>query len=324
MANYTTRVYDILNSLNNNTISGYSINKVIEEHWEEIFDLNIWNTFDENYKKTLCCKILRHYLMYEIGSETVALWKFNLNSHLAEIMPKYNAMYANIEKAYENFFSDTNYSENVSRETTGNSEENGSEKGNSEGSKNTSATSNETGKTTANGTSETKTEQQTTGEANTESTQTSNSKGTANSDAWQASSDTPQGGLNGLENNTYLSSAVHNYGNTENTGESGANTSGSSTNTGTATNNGSGKTTSEGSTENESNATGTEKESIENSKETTKTGTNETTENYVKNVIGKMGSENNAKLFNEICQSLVNVDLQIINELKEDFILLWE
>lgn len=49
--------------------------------------------FDENYRKPLNNKILDHYNFYEIGFETAALFKFNLNTTLNEIMPYYNQLY---------------------------------------------------------------------------------------------------------------------------------------------------------------------------------------------------------------------------------------
>lgn len=49
--------------------------------------------FDENYRETLNKTIVGHYLNHEIGFETYALWKFNLNQRLMEIMPYYNQLY---------------------------------------------------------------------------------------------------------------------------------------------------------------------------------------------------------------------------------------
>lgn len=57
-----------------------------------IFD-DSWTTFIPEHKAELCAKILRHYHFYEIGSETADRFKYNLNEHLALIMPYYNKMY---------------------------------------------------------------------------------------------------------------------------------------------------------------------------------------------------------------------------------------
>lgn len=324
MANYTTRVYDILNSLNENNVSGYSINDVIDKHWKDIFDLEIWNTYDPEYKKTLCCKILRHYLMYEIGSETYSLWKLNLNEHLAEIMPKYNVLYENIDRAYSNFFKDVDYTETNQRTEEEGTEATGTETGTSkEGTESTSSQENETSTTSStNG----KTEGTQTVNASTESSgsSTNNSTNAGNSDGWQASSDTPQGGLDGIEDNKYLSAAVHNYGKTD----ASANTEATQTGTSESTNTGTTTSKDENTSETSGTATATANTTNETNTETSSNSTANTsrnlTENYVKTVIGKMGSENNAKLFNEISSSIVNIDLMIIKELKENFILLWE
>lgn len=355
MANYTIKVYDVLNAMNDNKIAGSNINSVIDNHYQDIFD-DSWDTYDPAYKPTLCKKILKHYLMYEIGSETFALWKFHLNMSLAEIMPKYNAMYKNIDKAYGDFFADVNYTETFDKSSNSSSEENGTENVTNTATKNGTETTTETtglttvgtveesGSNSSNSTStqvgESSQTQNTNGSATTNGTQESTSSGNANSDQWQASNDTPQGGLDGLIDNKYLSSAVHNYGDSENNATSSTSTTGESTNNATLEDKTSSKITNDATTtgteknetatnqtetgSKETNGTTSETDNESADKTTAKTGNSENTENYVKNVIGKMGSENNAKLFNDICQELVNIDLLIINELKDNFILLWE
>lgn len=68
----------------------------IEENWYKIFDklgLNDYPIFDENYRKELNYKIIRHYYMREIGAETFGLFKFYLRRTMFEIMPYYNQLY---------------------------------------------------------------------------------------------------------------------------------------------------------------------------------------------------------------------------------------
>lgn len=55
--------------------------------------LNKYPIFDENYRRPLNNKILRHYWFREIGFETAELFKRYLNQTLAEIMPYYNQLY---------------------------------------------------------------------------------------------------------------------------------------------------------------------------------------------------------------------------------------
>ncbi len=324
MANYTTRVYDILNSLNDNKVSGYSIEEVINNHWQDIFDLNIWDTYDPNYKKTLCCKILRHYLMYEIGSETVGLWKFNLNSNLSEIMDKYNVMYKNIDKAYGDFFKDVDYSETFNKTESEDSETTQEATTTNKETSNTTANASQQGNSESNGTSTSKDTQKSSDSSTSTSSATNGGTNTGDSDSWQASSDTPQGGLTGLENNAYLSSAVHTYGKTETKNSSEANTESEGTTTSDATVD---KTASSTNTQTNTASTQTTSDTTTNNNGTSQqsgNGERNLTENYVKTVIGKMGSENNAKLFNDICSNIANIDMMIIKELKDNFILLWE
>lgn len=94
MSKYTTEVRFICEEATGHTESvGYGdTEKVIEGALDSIF-IPYWEIFDEDYRKTLEMKIIRHFYFREIGFETVALWKFKLNSTLSEIMPKYNKLY---------------------------------------------------------------------------------------------------------------------------------------------------------------------------------------------------------------------------------------
>lgn len=49
--------------------------------------------FDETYRETLNQKLINHYWMDEIGSETIQLFVFRLNRNMSEIMPYYNELY---------------------------------------------------------------------------------------------------------------------------------------------------------------------------------------------------------------------------------------
>lgn len=70
----------------------YNIDEIIDKAIPRVFESDI-TLFDPEYKPVLLHKILRHYYMREIGSETVALWKFNINTTLKEILPYYNQLY---------------------------------------------------------------------------------------------------------------------------------------------------------------------------------------------------------------------------------------
>lgn len=139
----------------------------------------------------------------------------------------------------------------------------------------------------------------------TEGENTSRNTGTTSSTAENTGqsinkfSDTPQGELSGLLNGTYLTSATVD----DSTGNQSSQR----------------QSTDEGS--------GTSK--IERTENRTTTNTNTgnikatTTEDYVLSIKGKSGGKSYAKLLMEYRQSLINIDLEIINNLADLFMGLW-
>lgn len=76
--------------------------------------LNDYPIFDEGYRTTLNDKIKNHYMYYEIGSETPALFVFRLNARLNEIMPYYNMQYENLDEYKKiKFFANKDISEDI-------------------------------------------------------------------------------------------------------------------------------------------------------------------------------------------------------------------
>lgn len=96
-------------------------------------------------------------------------------------------------------------------------------------------------------------------------------------------SDTPQGGLIGIENDEYLTSATINEGNGSNT----------------------------------YNRNGTTHDS------TQEVGSFNTTKDYIEHVYGKMPGVSYAKAIKEYRDILINIDNEIIDELKDLFMLIW-
>lgn len=94
---------------------GLQVDSIIDKAIPHIFTGN-WPIFDEEYRNTLCHKILRHYYMREIGFETVGEWVLELNTRLFEIMPKYNLLYES-----EPVTPYANYYRKSTRENNGNS-----------------------------------------------------------------------------------------------------------------------------------------------------------------------------------------------------------
>lgn len=93
MSKYTTEVRYICESLYDGVSHGFSdVETIIEETAPRIFDF-AFPIFDENYRLTIECKILRHYYTREISEETYGLWKLRLADKLNLIMPYYNKLY---------------------------------------------------------------------------------------------------------------------------------------------------------------------------------------------------------------------------------------
>lgn len=97
MSKYTTQVKSICESL-----AGYvepstalNVDIVLSKCYDKIFDY--FNFYDENKRKDICCKILKHYYMREIGEETYGLWRLRMNTVMSEIVDYYNALYKSAE-----------------------------------------------------------------------------------------------------------------------------------------------------------------------------------------------------------------------------------
>lgn len=143
--------------------------EIIEMAAGHIFDFT-YPIFDEDYRAILEHKILSHFYMREIGFETVSLWKLKLKNKMNEIMPYYNQLYKS-----ENLIDDPLTTTDYKRTTLGEYADRG----------------------------HTQADESTTHSGNTESKNVSQRDGTR----YDVYSDTPQGGLVGVENNEYLTDA---------------------------------------------------------------------------------------------------------------------
>lgn len=165
MSKYTTEVRFICESKSGLEVSGgcSDVDKIIANSWDKIFTSEV-SFFDEDYRSVLCQKILKHYYLREICSETVGIWTLWMNTRLEEIMPYYNQLYESAKIDF-NPMHDVNLTREHKR------------------TENTDATNNRKTNVTSNGT-----------------TNTDENK----KDLY---SDTPQGALTGVENETYLTNA---------------------------------------------------------------------------------------------------------------------
>lgn len=284
MSKYTTEVRYVCQTYANIT-SGttLTIDETILAAIPYIFT-DDWTTQDTDHKEELCKKILRHYYMREIGAETVGLWKLQLNSLLAEIMPKYNVLYSNLENIKAKLLLNADMTETRNLTNTQTTKADSSSTSNSTGSSATNATGSSTSTTT--GSSD------------------NNSSATSNNDAWQEYSDTPQGALTGIQDQTYLTNATRNR--STNTNESTSKT--------TATNDGSTTTKDDTmvSTKDDSTTTGTS------------SGNSDTTENYTLTITGKNSGSSYIDEYLKIQAGYNDIDQMIIKDLAPCFIALWE
>lgn len=207
MSKYTTEVRFICESLCGLKESvGFSdVGRVIEEARKKIFDFN-YPIFDKNYKQTIETKILMHYYTREISEETYGLWKLRLMTKLNEIMPYYNKLYESELIKYNPLWNvDITTDRDVTRD---NSFESQSVQDNTLKHTGSDARVMDGQDVTELG-----------GQDVTNETQN------RVHDEWTLFSDTPQGGISGIEsaedpslgNNGYLTNATHAFGNTEGT-----------------------------------------------------------------------------------------------------------
>ncbi len=322
MSKYTTQLRYICEQKAGRTESvDYSgINDVITQSAPLIF--GNFPIFDEAYRSVLETKIIKHYYTREICEETVGLWQLRLNTRMNEIMPYYN-------KLYQSELLEFNPLEDYRMETTRNINKEGNETGEKEKGEHTTYGSEksvdetyndslkQTGTDTLTQTGTDKVVQ--THNDTTEKDGTQHTTGTQ----WEMFSATPQGTLNNVENETYLTSATKNTNNTTVTNEETTENNGGYTSTDT-------KNLTNTDTKNLTNTgTGTKNkgENIEGSNDktsnenATKQITN--TEEYVESKHGKIGTKSYAKMLMEFRESLLNIDKMIIDELSDLFMLIW-
>ena len=94
MSKYTTEVRFICESYAglSDSVGLTNVNTVLQNSVDKVFDFD-FPIFDENYRRPLEIKILKHFYTREICAETVGLWKLWLEDRLNVIMPYYNQLY---------------------------------------------------------------------------------------------------------------------------------------------------------------------------------------------------------------------------------------
>ena len=255
MSKYTTEVRFICESKAGLLESAGvgEVDRILEQSWNKIFTSQC-EFFDEQYRSVLCKKILKHYYLREIGSETVGVWLLWLNTRLEEIMPYYNQLYKSELLKFEPF-NDVDVTR--THEEVGNRVQNTT----SDRNKKVDSTGNFSSSQSGSGTSSNK----------------------------NRFSDTPQGGLNGIESDKYLTNATLDNGTTSSKLDSSGNNS---------------------SSDNEvSNDVGTMKQ--------------DDNVRFTEKYIGKQGTRSYSDLLMEFRKSMLNVDMQVIKEFENLFMMIW-
>ena len=319
MSKYTTELRFICETEAGKTESvGLSkVDEVITAALPHIFDFD-FPIFDENYRVPLETKIIRHYYTREIGLETYGLWKLKLQTKLNEIMPYYNKLYESELYTYNPLYDVDMTTTHVGRRTGENTNVDSriSERSNSGTSKNVGdETTADTNRATTSGE---RSVENTGSETNTGRTKNSATRDYQRDDAY---SDTPQGTLNNVRNLNYLTNA-RNIVDTEMTNENGETTGAS------ASENKQSETNQQTVTGDNTSATKRVSERTDdftesNKNEGTNTETSKSTEDYVLHVMGKSAGVNYARMIKDFRDNLLNIDMDIIRELNDLFMLLW-
>lgn len=323
MSKYTTEVRFICEYEAGLTKStGYlRTNEIINLAYPKVFDFD-FPIYDGAYRPVLCKKILKHYYTREIGEETVGLWKLRLDTRLNEIMPYYNQLY---ESALLEF--DPLRDTDLKREYTKTGEQDKAGNTRDTDTKQIARTSNigfEKETTDNQLFNSTDTFNDTVTHAGTDSREgNSTQEFNANDVTRNLFSDTPQGSLNRLESEDYLTDArkitdVKDDTTTNEFEESGTNNY-SDAHTGTVgtTGNNTQMGTEESTTAQTDNVS-------ENDNRTGMYGeTINTTDDYIEHLIGKSSGMTFSKMIMEYRETLLNIDMMIINELQDLFMNIW-
>ena len=304
MSKYTTELRFICeNYAGKEHSEGYnSIASIIENARSKIFDFD-YPIFDESYRNVLETKILKHYYLREICTETVGIWKLFLNSRMNEIMPYYNKLYES-ELIEFNPLYDTDLTKDYNKDGKG-----------------TGSLSDVVAETVARDIVKSGSKAETNtgtvgriGSNDTDATISGSESDVKRNTRWDIYSDTPQGGLTNVENETYLTNARKIV--DDGTG---------STKTISSTEN-SDTDYSETETRNLTNqVTLNEREDDDSTKNSTTTRNRNLRdiEDYIEHIRGKSGGTSNSKLLQEFRDTFLNIDVMIINDLNDLFFGLW-
>lgn len=319
MSVYTTEVRYICEYEAGLTESaGYNdIDAVIDKSWNKIF--KNFPIFDETYRKQLCTKILNHYYTREIGAETASLWKFWLNQKMNEIMPYYNKLYLTeqikFDPLHEIDFTRTIH-ENLESGKTGD------ETTNTTNAKSANESTTNVGhtETTSSNISQTSSELS---RQNTDTNSTTSSETTTldtSGDKQNLHSDTPQGSIKDISTNGYLTDATLTTDTSTSSTESNKSVTENKSSTEKTTGIDENNATTTATGNNNSTTNSTLSDSMNGKSSSLYNETNNELRKYTERITGKNSSASYSKMLEEYRTTLLNIDIDIIFELRDLFL----
>lgn len=269
MSKYTTELRYICEQLATESDSkGYDdVNSIVEKARTKIFSFD-YDIFSNAYKSILETKILKHFYLREIAFETYGIFKLKLENKMQQIMPYYNKLYLSQDLITEPL-------KDFSRNHTSSRTDDTSTTESNEGTSNTNTTNATTSNTTSNVSSENKSE--------------------SVAEKKNRYSDTPQGGLSGIENDNYLTNVT--------------------------LDNSSDRNNANASEKNITDETLNNTQTIANTNSNDKTLTNKLTSVFKELESGNNQSQSDLLL--KYRETFINIDMMIINELEELFLQVW-
>ena len=279
MSKYTTEVRFICEQKAGleGSVGASDVDEVLSKSWNKVVTSN-FAIFDEAYREKLVSKVLKHYYLREIGAETAGVWMLWMNTKFEEIMPYYNQLYESAKLKFEPFY-DVDYTRSSQRDAT--ETEHGSYENKGQTQSNGSST--DTGKT-----------------GNTRTGKTSGVESTSGTSK-DLYSDTPQGALTGVENETYLTNARK----ITESGSSQTDVDETVTDAGT------------------SEVKGVNSQTVNSTLNNTNAKSSTKGDAFSEDVRGKMGGGSYSKMLIEYRDTFINIDMQVIDEFKDLFFGLW-
>lgn len=323
MSKYTTEVRFICETAAGLTESaGYSsINTIIDKAIPSVFSFD-FPIFDEKYRNVLCRKILKHYYTREICEETVGLWKLRLDTRLNEVMPYFNKLYES-ELIEFNPMYDTNITRQGNKESVGSDNENQTVERTTTANTTNNVDVTENTENTSYEVHEDDTVETNKNTTNSETEASTSAEHNGNKTERDLYSDTPQGALTNVENETYLTNARKKIGSENNTDKGSSSGSTDTTVEGTSNISSNGNVNVEANGMRESNTKGTATSTGNDTFTSNQNKKANSTEDYLETVVGKQGGPTYSKLLMEYRETFLNIDMQVIESLSDLFFGLW-